>query len=77
MGEEDGEEGSGEEREVQKPDISHAKRAHPHHQAAFASLTDTPAAPFDRWRQGGSQVKGACSRVTQPESGEGDSTQAF
>lgn len=55
MGEEDGEEGAGEEREGKNPDISHARSAHPHHPAAFASLTDTPAAPFDRWRKGGSQ----------------------
>lgn len=55
MGEEGGEEGSGEERQVQKPDISRAKSAHPHHQAGPSLLLPTPPAPFDRWRKGGSQ----------------------
>lgn len=64
-------------RELQgQPDISHASSAHPHHlDLVFSRRQHQP-----HLTDGGKEalrVQMACSGVTQPESGEGDSTQAF
>lgn len=52
------------------------KHGSPHQQASGFSVSSTTG-PIAQMEEPGWRVKMACSKITQPESGEGDSTQAF
>lgn len=44
---------------------------------SLSGFSVSTTGPIGQMEEPGWRVKMACSRITQPESGEGDSTQAF